>query len=160
MKKYLILLLIIFISCGSPESLEEEIVPLEEEILSLEEEDNNKPDSSSEDQQEASSETNLFIGEIIQDNTFIDFHRYIDVGGLRIFALSDVSGELINLQWLLSVSTRLWSKLSIQMLKSNNVSLSVILFLLKNKRCLKKQIEMNLMIMPFILLPLILMIGK
>ena len=56
MKKYLILLLIIFISCGSPESLEEEIVPLEEEIVSLEEEDNNKPDSSSEDQQEASSE--------------------------------------------------------------------------------------------------------
>ena len=102
MKKYLILLLIIFISCGSPESLEEEIVSLEEEIVSLEEEivsleeeDNNKPDSSSEDQQEASSETNLFIGEIIQDNTFIDFHRYIDVGGLRIFALSDVSGEFI-----------------------------------------------------------------
>tara|TARA_B100000530_G_scaffold22743_1_gene14712 strand:- start:545 stop:709 length:165 start_codon:yes stop_codon:yes gene_type:complete len=54
LKKYLILLLIIFISCGSPESLEEEIVPLEEEIVSLEEEDNNKPDSSSEDQQEAS----------------------------------------------------------------------------------------------------------
>ena len=102
MKKYLILLLIIFISCGSPESLEEEIVSLEEEIVSLEEEivsleeeDNNKPDSSSEDQQEASSETNLFIGEIIQDITFIDFHRYIDVGGLRIFALSDVSGEFI-----------------------------------------------------------------
>ncbi len=69
MKKYLILLLIIFISCGSPESLEEEIVPLEEEIVSLEEEDNNKPDSSSEDQQEASSEAEEAPSNIEADTT-------------------------------------------------------------------------------------------
>ena len=69
MKKYLILLLIIFISCGSPESLEEEIVPLEEEIVPLEEEDNNKPDSSSEDQQEASSEAEEAPSNIEADTT-------------------------------------------------------------------------------------------
>jgi len=61
--------LIIFISCGSPESLEEEIVPLEEEIVSLEEEDNNKPDSSSEDQQEASSEAEEAPSNIEADTT-------------------------------------------------------------------------------------------
>ena len=90
MKKHLILLLIIFLSCGSRESLEE--APATEV---KEEEDSNKVDSSSQDQQESTSELSLYIGEIIQDETFIDFHRYIDVGGLRMFALSDVSEEFI-----------------------------------------------------------------
>ncbi len=77
MKKLLIILTIIFISCGSAE---DEIASLEKEVETISNE---------------SEETSSIIGEVVEDDSFDDFTRYIDVEGLRIFALPEVSSEFI-----------------------------------------------------------------
>ena len=61
MKKLLIILTIIFISCGSAE---DEIASLEKEVETISNE---------------SEETSSIIGEVVEDDSFDDFTRYIDV---------------------------------------------------------------------------------
>ena len=49
-------------------------------------------DNSSQDVEiEKISQVNLTIGEIIEDNSYLDFHRYLDVADIRIFILPEVS---------------------------------------------------------------------
>jgi len=82
MKKFLVLALIIT-SCGSGEALEEESLP-----TNLEDAD--------ESSQERDPEPQVFNGGVIEDESFDSFTRYIDVAGLRIFVLPEVSSEFIS----------------------------------------------------------------
>ena len=51
-------------------------------------------DNSSQDVEiEKISQVNLTIGEIIEDNSYLDFHRYLDVADIRIFILPEVSDD-------------------------------------------------------------------
>ena len=40
-------------------------------------------------------EPTISIGEIVEDDSFLDYHRYIDVAGLRMFILPEVGDEFI-----------------------------------------------------------------
>ena len=46
-------------------------------------------------QEEAALEPIVSIGEIVEDDSFLDYHRYIDVVGLRMFILPEVGDEFI-----------------------------------------------------------------
>ena len=39
------------------------------------------------------TQVNLTIGEITEDNSYLDFHRYLDVADIRIFILQEVSDD-------------------------------------------------------------------
>ena len=39
------------------------------------------------------TQVNLTIGEIIEDNSYLDFQRYLDVADIRIFILPEVSDD-------------------------------------------------------------------
>ena len=45
--------------------------------------------------EEAALEPIVSIGEIVEDDSFLDYHRYIDVVGLRMFILPEVGDEFI-----------------------------------------------------------------
>ena len=45
--------------------------------------------------EEAASEPTISIGEIVKDDSYLDYHRYIDVAGLRMFVLPEVGEEFI-----------------------------------------------------------------
>ena len=103
MKKLLLLLFILFISCSSHPSPEEEIADITEEMASLKEETNSErtheadiSESSTESIQETAWEPTLSIGKVVEDKSYTSFTRYIDVAGLRIFVLPGVSEEFIS----------------------------------------------------------------
>ena len=39
------------------------------------------------------TQVNLTIGEVIEDNSYLDFQRYLDVADIRIFILPEVSDD-------------------------------------------------------------------
>ena len=39
------------------------------------------------------TQVNLTIGKITEDNSYLDFHRYLDVADIRIFILPEVSDD-------------------------------------------------------------------
>ena len=45
--------------------------------------------------EEAASEPTISLGEIVKDDSYLDYHRYIDVAGLRMFVLPEVGEEFI-----------------------------------------------------------------
>ena len=45
--------------------------------------------------EEEALEPTISIGEIVEDDSFLDYHRYIDVAGLRMFILPEVGDEFI-----------------------------------------------------------------
>ncbi len=96
MKKFLLLLFILFISCSSPQSPEEEITSLEEETNSERTHEADISESSTESIQETAWEPTLSIGKVVEDKSYTSFTRYIDVAGLRIFVLPGVSEEFIS----------------------------------------------------------------
>ena len=46
-------------------------------------------------EEEAAWESNISLGEIVEDDSYLDYHRYIDVAGLRMFVLPEVGEEFI-----------------------------------------------------------------
>lgn len=45
--------------------------------------------------EETSWEPTVSLGEIVEDDSYLDYHRYIDVAGLRMFVLPEVGEEFI-----------------------------------------------------------------
>ena len=45
--------------------------------------------------EETTWEPTVSLGEIVEDDSYLDYHRYIDVAGLRIFTLPEVGDEFI-----------------------------------------------------------------
>ena len=65
------------------------------EIKINEDDENNDSEEAAEVQEEAALEPIVSIGEIVEDDSFLDYHRYIDVAGLRMFILPEVGDEFI-----------------------------------------------------------------
>ena len=66
----------------------EEAAEVEEEAAEVEEE-------AAEVEEEAAWESTISLGEIVEDDSYLDYHRYIDVAGLRMFVLPEVGEEFI-----------------------------------------------------------------
>ena len=89
-----ILFLLVLTACGAGQE--------DVEVLENMNNDSNKPTTTStkidndiEESEDNDSEILIQIGEIVNDTSFRDYHKYLDVGGLRIFALPEVSDEYI-----------------------------------------------------------------
>ena len=52
-------------------------------------------DDENDDREEAAWESTISLGEIVEDDSYLDYHRYIDVAGLRMFVLPEVGEEFI-----------------------------------------------------------------
>ena len=65
------------------------------EIKINEDDENNDREKAAEVKEEAALEPIVSIGEIVEDDSFLDYHRYIDVVGLRMFILPEVGDEFI-----------------------------------------------------------------
>ena len=65
------------------------------EIKINEDDENNDREEAAEVKEEAALEPIVSIGEIVEDDSFLDYHRYIDVVGLRMFILPEVGDEFI-----------------------------------------------------------------
>ena len=102
-KKISILFLIFFIACGEGEGdveVTENISSNSDEPTTTTEQQKENDDSTTTTIQEVnkesedySSENVISIGEIVTDTSFRDYQKYVDVAGLRIFALPEVSDE-------------------------------------------------------------------
>ena len=102
-KKISILFLIFFIACGAGEEdveVTENISSNSDEPTTTTEQQKENDDSTTttikeanEESEEYSSENVISIGEIVTDTSFRDYQKYVDVAGLRIFALPEVSDE-------------------------------------------------------------------
>ena len=102
-KKISILFLIFFIACGAGEEdveVTENISSNSDESTTTTEQQKENDDSTTTTIQEVnkesedySSENVISIGEIVTDTSFRDYQKYVDVAGLRIFALPEVSDE-------------------------------------------------------------------
>ena len=102
-KKISILFLIFFIACGAGEEdveVTENISSNSDEPTTTTEQQKENDDSTTTTIQEVnkesedySSENVISIGEIVTDTSFRDYQKYVDVAGLRIFALPEVSDE-------------------------------------------------------------------
>ena len=57
--------------------------------------ENDDKEEAAEVKEEAALEPTISIGEIVEDDSFFDYHRYIDVAGLRMFILPEVGDEFI-----------------------------------------------------------------
>ena len=66
----------------------EEAAEVEEAAAEVEEE-------AAEVEEEAAWESTISLGEIVEDDSYLDYHRYIDVAGLRMFVLPEVGEEFI-----------------------------------------------------------------
>ena len=66
----------------------EEAAEVEEEAAEVEEE-------AADVEEEAAWESTISLGEIVEDDSYLDYHRYIDVAGLRMFVLPEVGEEFI-----------------------------------------------------------------
>ena len=102
-KKLSILFLIVFIACGAGEGdveVTENISSNSDEPTTTTEQQKENDDSTTttieevnEESEDYSSENVISIGEIVTDTSFRDYQKYVDVAGLRIFALPEVSDE-------------------------------------------------------------------
>ena len=102
-KKISILFLIFFIACGEGEGdveVTENISSNSDESTTTTEQQKENDDSTTttieevnEESEDYSSENVISIGEIVTDTSFRDYQKYVDVAGLRIFALPEVSDE-------------------------------------------------------------------
>ena len=100
-KKISILFLIFFIACGAGEGdveVTENISSNSDEPTTTTEQQKENDDSTTttieevnEESEDYSSENVISIGEIVTDTSFRDYQKYVDVAGLRIFALPEVS---------------------------------------------------------------------
>ena len=57
--------------------------------------ENDDKEEAAEVKEEGALEPTISIGEIVEDDSFLDYHRYIDVAGLRMFILPEVGDEFI-----------------------------------------------------------------
>ena len=102
-KKISVLFLIVFIACGAGEEdveVTENISSNSDEPTTTTEQQKENDDSTTttikevnEESEDYSSENVISIGEIVTDTSFRDYQKYVDVAGLRIFALPEVSDE-------------------------------------------------------------------
>ena len=65
------------------------------EVKINEDDENDDRQEATEVKEEATWESNISLGEIVEDDSFLDYHRYIDVAGLRMFVLPEVGEEFI-----------------------------------------------------------------
>ena len=105
MKLKKILFLIVFIACGAGQGdveVTENTSSNSDEPTTTTEQQKENDDSISttttteevnEENEDYSSENVISIGEIVTDTSFRDYQKYVDVAGLRIFALPEVSDE-------------------------------------------------------------------
>ena len=105
MKLKKILFLIVFIACGAGQGdveVTENTSSNSDEPITTTEQQKENDDSISttttteevnEESEDYSSENVISIGEIVTDTSFRDYQKYVDVAGLRIFALPEVSDE-------------------------------------------------------------------
>ena len=105
MKLKKILFLIVFIACGAGQGdveVTENTSSTSDEPTTTTEQQKENDDSISttttteevnEESEDYSSENVISIGEIVTDTSFRDYQKYVDVAGLRIFALPEVSDE-------------------------------------------------------------------
>ena len=105
MKLKTILFLIVFIACGGDQGdveVTENTSSNSDEPTTTNEQQKENDDSISttttteevnEESEDYSSENVISIGEIVTDTSFRDYQKYVDVAGLRIFALPEVSDE-------------------------------------------------------------------
>ena len=105
MKLKKILFLIVFIACGAGQGdveVTENTTSNSDEPTTTTEQQKENDDSISttttteevnEESEDYSSENVISIGEIVTDTSFRDYQKYVDVAGLRIFALPEVSDE-------------------------------------------------------------------
>ena len=105
MKLKKILFLIVFIACGAGQGdveVTENTSSNSDEPTTTTEQQKENDDSISttttteevnEETEDYSSENVISIGEIVTDTSFRDYQKYVDVAGLRIFALPEVSDE-------------------------------------------------------------------
>ncbi len=105
MKLKKILFLIVFIACGAGQGdveVTENTSSNSDEPTTTTEQQKENDDSISttttteevnEESEDYSSENVISIGEIVTDTSFRDYQKYVDVAGLRIFALPEVSDE-------------------------------------------------------------------
>ena len=105
MKLKKILFLIVFIACGAGQGdveVTENTSSNSDEPTTTNEQQKENDDSISttttteevnEESEDYSSENVISIGEIVTDTSFRDYQKYVDVAGLRIFALPEVSDE-------------------------------------------------------------------
>ena len=108
MKLKKILFLIVFIACGAGQGdveVTENTSSNSDEPTTTTEQQKENDDSISttttteevnEESEDYSSENVISIGEIVTDTSFRDYQKYVDVAGLRIFALPEVSDEYMN----------------------------------------------------------------
>ena len=73
----------------------EEAAEVEEEAAEVEEEAAEVQEEAAEVEEEAAWESTISLGEIVEDDSYLDYHRYIDVAGLRMFVLPEVGEEFI-----------------------------------------------------------------
>ena len=66
-----------------------------QEATEVKEEATEVKEEATEVKEEATWESNISLGEIVEDDSFLDYHRYIDVAGLRMFILPEVGDEFI-----------------------------------------------------------------
>ena len=102
-KKISVLFLIVFIACGAGEEdveVTENTSSNSDEPTTTTEQQKENDDSTTttikeanEESEDYSSENVISIGEIVTDTSFRDYQKYVDVAGLRIFALPEVSDE-------------------------------------------------------------------
>ena len=105
MKLKTILFLIVFIACGAGQGdveVTENTSSNSDEPTTTTEQQKENDDSTTttttteevnEESEDYSSENVISIGEIVTDTSFRDYQKYVDVAGLRIFALPEVSDE-------------------------------------------------------------------
>ena len=102
-KKISVLFLIVFIACGAGEEdvevTENTSSNLDEPTTTTEQQKENDDSTTTtikevnEESEDYSSKNVISIGEIVTDTSFRDYQKYVDVAGLRIFALPEVSDE-------------------------------------------------------------------
>ncbi len=101
-KKISILFLIVFIACGAGDGdveVTENISSNSDKPTTTTQQQKENDDSTTkieevnEESEDYSSENVISIGEIVTDTSFRDYQKYVDVAGLRIFALPEVSDE-------------------------------------------------------------------
>ena len=65
------------------------------EVKINEDDENDDREEAAEVEEEAAWESTISLGEIVEDDSYLDYHRYIDVAGLRMFVLPEVGEEFI-----------------------------------------------------------------
>ena len=98
MKKVLLLLTILLISCGSENGTAELDYPAEE-VTGAEEKSEEVVEETEETEEVEEVEevevVEVVVEEIVENDSYLDYHRYIDVAGLRMFVLPEVGDEFI-----------------------------------------------------------------